>query len=246
MKICVLSYKRADEVITGRYLPAATIVVPESQEVEYRQYNKNPIVACPDAEDGNISKKRNWTIKHFKDKEDIVLMDDDIRQIGYNEDGTGSFRISPKRFEEFCLIAFNMCRELGTPLWGLNQNFDPLNYKSYSPFSFTSCVLGPVMGICKENDFLFDEDIYLKEDYDFSLQVLLKYRKILRFNKYHYVSKHIFNKGGLVGTRSKELEKEHALRLQQKWGNKVVTIFRTTAYGNETINPKVAVPIKGI
>jgi hypothetical protein len=242
MKVCILSYKRPDTVLTGKYLDFATLVVPESQKTEYQKYNKNEILTCPDTVDGNVSRKRNWILDQFKD-EDLVTMDDDINQIGYNQSGTGSFALTAQKFWNFCLIAFNMAREIGTPLWGLNQNFDPLNYKAYSPFSLTSPVLGPTLGFCAGIDTRFDENIPLKEDYDFSLQVLLKYRKILRFNKYHYVSKHLTNKGGLIGYRSMDKELEQATLLQKKWGSKIVQIERKTAYGTATVNPKIQIPI---
>ncbi len=241
MNILILSYKRANNVITGKYLKTAKIVVPNSQVEEYKRYNDNEIIGIDDSKDGDICKKRNAALDLFND--DTVLMDDDIKNIGYNQDGTGSFYLSEERFVNFAKNAFEMSREIGTVLWGLNQNYDPLNYKSYSPLSLTSCVLGPVMGISKENKLRFDLELTLKEDYDFSLQVLFQYRKILRFNKYHYIAGHIDNTGGVVSYRTMEKELWQAKRLQQKWGSKVVKIERNTQRGGQTINPKIISPL---
>lgn len=86
----------------------------------------------------------------------------------------------------------------------------------------------------------------LKEDYDYSLQILNKYRKILRFNKYHYVCGHIKVKGGCASYRTSDKELEQAQKFQAKWGSRIVKIQRLTQGGNASINPVVNIPINGI
>ena len=158
MKIAIISYGRADKVITREWLKRAELVVPERQKEDYEKKYKR-VVAVPDKLDGNSTKKKNAVLNLYKG-EDIVILDDDIKSIGYNEDGTGSFPLTEQKFIDFCKIAFNMTRELGTVLWGLNQNFDPLNYKTYSPFSLTSCALAPTLGFSKDCDLLTQTSFY--------------------------------------------------------------------------------------
>jgi hypothetical protein len=140
-----------------------------------------------------------------------------------------------------------MAKELNTVLWGVGLQKDPRFYHIYTPFSLSSVILGPLMGIRNiDKELRYDLMLPLKEDYDFSLQVLKKYRKILRCNKWHYDGAHINNKGGIIGMRNVERETENAKLLEMKWGSRIVDIGRKTQHGNVTINPIVRSPIKGV
>ena len=242
----IISLNRADNVITAKWNKLATIVVREDQEKEYKKHNENKILAIPMEEDGNASKKRNAILKRFQN-ENIVILDDDIKRVGYHEKGRMK-GVDDLYFQEFCDNMFEMAKDLETILWGVNVQTDKKFYREYSPFSLSSIVLGPLMGIInKDRSIRFNEkDLFLKEDYDLSLQVISKYRKILRNNKWFYESEHIELSGGLSGLRTNNLEKEHALRFQKKWGSRIVKINRKTQNQNKTINPIVKVPIKGI
>jgi len=246
MRIVILSYGRADNVITGKWLKGVEILVPESQKADYIKHNpKLKVVSIPDELDGNVAKKRNACLNLYKG-ENIVTLDDDIRKIGYYDDGE-MIEATGDEFKSFCENMFVMAEELGTVLWGLNLQADKKFYREYSPFSFSSVVLGPVQGIRNiDEDRRYSEKMFLKEDYDFSLEVLNKYRKILRNNKWHYVSAHIDNKGGVVSQRNVKLESEHLDMFQKKWGSRIVQKRTETQYGNITINPIVRIPIKGI
>lgn len=247
MKIVVPSYKRAGMMETTKWLPMATVVVPESQLKEYQ--DKNPfvidIVGIPDAKDGSISKKRNAVLELFQG-EDILMLDDDIREVGYFE-GEMMNRVSGEYFVEFVKNMFVMCEEVGTILWGVNVQSDKKFYREYSPFSLSSIILGPFFGIRNvDKELRFSEELTNKEDYDFAIEVLRKYRKILRNNKWYYMCGHITNEGGIVGMRNWDDEWNKAILLQKKWGSKIVDFKRKTQGGNTTINPIIRSPIKGI
>ena len=83
----------------------------------------------------------------------------------------------------------------------------------------------------------YDENIPLKEDYDFWLQSIRKYRKTLRFQSYHYMVDHINKTGGVVSYRTKQREEEQNKLLQKKWGSRVVKYDIT-----KSINPRVHIP----
>lgn len=245
MIVNIISYGRAKDVVTAQWLHKANIVVPNSQKAEYELYNpNNPIIGIPDELDGNTSRKRNATLDLFKG-EDVTIVDDDMKAVGYFEDGRNNI-VREDYFLEFCENMYQMCKEVGTILWGVNVQSDRKFYREYSPFSLSSVVLGPWSNIVNTDNLRYREEIYLKEDYDFSLQVLNKYRKILRNNKWFYVSEHIKNSGGLASKRNFDREREHALRFQKIWGSKIVDLKRKTQGGNVTINPIVRIPIKGI
>lgn len=242
----IISYKRANNVLSAKWAKGATIVVPESQEAEYRKYNpKMEIMAIPDEEDGNCAKKKNAVLRRTIG-EDVIIIDDDIRSIGFHEKGM----IWDATEEEVLLMAENMflmAKEAGTILWGINVEDDKKFYREYSPFSLSSVVLGPFTCIRNIDETMrFDEVIWLKEDYDFSLKVMNKYRKIIRNNKWFYEVEHITNEGGLVDKRKYDEEMRQLEMLQKKWGRNIVEIKRNTQHGNLSINPIVRIPIKGI
>lgn len=239
MKIYIPSYKRPDTCTTAKNLSEAVICCHEFEAEEYRVFNKNDIMVLPD----NIGGKgmgiiRNYILDHTTEKE-LVMMDDDIQSIGFWEDNERTILVEDEVYE-FIRQAFRMTKELGTVLWGLNMLEDKKAYREFTPFSFSQVVLAPVYGIIKSEKVRFDESLGLKEDYDYSLQVLMKYRKILRFNKYHYVAGHLDMKGGCSTYRSSEKEIQQMQMFREKWGDKIVK------FKDKDTNPIVHPPIKGI
>ena len=243
--ITIPSYKRADNCATAKMLSRAVIFCHDFEKDEYKKYNNNKIEIIPDELQGKgMAIIRNYILDNTNDSE-ILMADDDINYIGHWEN------IVLHKMEEndiYRMIENNyrLCRECETILWGLNLQYDKKFYREYSPFSLSSVVLGPFLGIIKDEGIRFDERLGLKEDYDYSLQVLKKYRKILRFNKYHYNCGHIKIKGGCRGYRNKEKEKEQSILFSKKWGKKIAKINRRTQGGYLSINPTVNCPIKGI
>src|ERR1051325_10877461 len=81
MKIFIPSFNRARAVFALDVFPTASVVVPASQEAEYRKCNPNAtIVPIPDDQDGNLARKRN-AIAALGSKEPdgaFVVVDDDI------------------------------------------------------------------------------------------------------------------------------------------------------------------------
>jgi len=244
-QIAIPSYKRASDCQTAKLFSRGIIFCHEFEVEEYKKHNRNKIIAIPDNLAGKgMAVIRNFMLDNTKEN-NVVFLDDDIKQFGYYEN-LQLFIMSENEVYHFFDNAFRMSEEMGTKLWGVNLQSDKKFYREYSPFSLSSVILGPCMGITKDKDLRFDERLGLKEDYDYSIQVLRKFRKILRFNKYHYVSAHIKKKGGCASYRTMKKEEEQAKLFQKKWGRSVVQIKRKTQGGNLSINPVVHCPIRGI
>lgn len=246
MIIAIPSYKRPNDCLTAKYIPNSVIFCHEFEAKEYEDGNKgHKIVKIPD----DLQKKGMGVIRNFildnTEGDEVLLMDDDIKYVGLY-DNQELIKLTGEEVEIFAKNSFRMCKEAGTKLWGLNLQSDKKFYREYSPFSLSSVILGPFMGIVKDGIIRFDNDLGLKEDYDYGLQILNKYRKILRFNKYHYSCHHIKKKGGCATYRTQQKEIDQAERFQKKWGERIVKIKRKTQGGNLSINPVVIVPINGI
>jgi len=242
--IAIPSYKRHDNCQTAKYLKKAVIFCHEFEVKDYEKCNDNLVVSIPDELQGKgMGIIRNYILDHSD--EEVLMMDDDVSYVGLYDKGI-LIKLNEQEVYDFIESGFRMCRELGTTLWGVNLQSDKKFYREYSPFSLTSVVLGPFFGVINDHDLRFDEDLGLKEDYDFSIQVANKYRKILRFNKYHYSCGHIKLKGGCASYRTMQKEHDQAIAFQKKWGSSIITIQRKTQGGNLSINPVVFLPIKGI
>jgi len=247
-KLLSPSWKREKIVSSHKYFPNLKYVVCESQAESYLNHNL-PILVCPDSAQGNVSRVRNW-ILDYAGKDDVCIVDDDIKYLGYWE-GNTHHKMPSEYTEEFIESGFALAKEFGVRLWGVNLVADKGSFREYTPFSMKSVILGPFGGFTN-CDVRYDEGLPLKEDYDLSLQLINKHRKVLRINHVHYVCDQHTNKGGCAEYRTIEAEKDQFVALEKKWGNKIVHRdggesktgrVRQAAYD---INPIIKIPIGGV
>lgn len=240
-KIYIPTYKRAYKIITHKLLPEAIVVCPESQVEEYLAVNPElNIMPCPDAIDGNIARKRNW-IKKQCDTPYFIMVDDDITDFQRME-CRRKFKMNHDEIINMFIQGFQLMEDLGTVLWGINSSDATMFYMDYTPFSLQSPILGPFTAQKNVQGLWYDERLFLKEDYGLFLQVLQKYHKTLRMNKYSYITKHLTNaEGGCVDYRTMAREYEQNILLQKKWGSKVVKFNM-----DKGVNPTIKSPYKGV
>ena len=244
-KIYVASYKRANICKTHKYLKNITYVVMESEEKEYKKKHDN-LWVIPNEVQGNLARVWNYILDNAPE-ENIILIDDDIKHFGrYN--GNKSYKLNELEVYNMIEQGIQLATDLNVVYWGLNCLADKGAYREYTPFGMTSYIGGPFQAH-RKNDLRYDEVIFLKEDYDMSLQVLNKYRKNLRMNMYHYVCEQATIAGGCADYRNVAKEKKQNNLLQKKWGNKIVKFDKSNKSNkNKTfdINPIIKVPIKGV
>ena len=233
------SYKRAGNVKVRELVSDVILAVHEFEVDEYREKDGGEIIVIPDFLRGNMAKIRNFILEEgYKRSDYVVMMDDDVKEFVYFEGGR-RIKMTEKQLKDFVLNGFVMCEDMGIKLFGVNLLDDRKAYREYAPLSTLSVVLGPFCCHVK-SPIRYDERLGLKEDYDYALQHLRKYKGILRFNKYAYVADHISLDGGCATYRLKDEEKRQIELFQRKWGKKVVRIKDTS------INPVVKCPLSGI
>lgn len=233
------SYKRAGNVKVRKVIKDIILAVHEFEEKDYREKEGGELIIIPDNLRGNMARIRNFILEECYKKSDyVVMMDDDVSDILYHENGK---RVSMKEkdIKDFVVNGFIMCEDMDIKLFGLNLLDDRKAYREYSPYSTLSVVLGPFCGHIKSS-IRYDERLGLKEDYDYSLQHLRKYKGILRFNKYSYTVDHITGSGGCTSYRVREEEERQIRLFQKKWSRKVVKIK------DSSINPVIKCPLRGI
>lgn len=238
MKIYIPSKGRAGKVSTIEVLLGleCLIVCPESEVEEYRKFYKN-VIGCPDKIVG-ITPTRNWILDNSEDK-DIVMVDDDALGMYYFEKNEKIPFTKKEDVERLFLTMFQLVKDMGTNLWGLQLAGDKKFYREYTPFSFSSVIGANIFGIVNDGQ-RFDERLKVKEDYDFCLMSLYKFKRVLRNNKYFIQVNHLTNKGGCVSYRTRETEREALNVLQKKWGSRIVQGSRTRTF------IKIFPPVKGI
>lgn len=241
MLIAIPSMGRAGKCSSYGILKKADPVffVPAHEASEYRRYY--PRVEAVPNETKGITRTRNFILDWASAKgiQHIVQADDDAIGFFKFEGGRQPERIDDRAVDHFERM-FLLAEDLGTVLWGFQVTNDSMTYREYCPFSLTNICVASCIGIV-ESGMRFDERLNLKEDYDFSLQVLLKYRKVLRSNKYTWFVRHQFTPGGCSAYRSMQAEQVAIDYLRKKWGKRVVQINRKKSF--EIV---VRVPLPGV
>jgi glycosyltransferase involved in cell wall biosynthesis len=244
-KIYSPSYKRADTCKTHKYLSEVTYVVRESEAKDYEGVH-DKLWIVPDSAQGNLCRVRNYILDNAPE-ENILLIDDDIKYFG-RWNGNKSTKLHEQEVYDMIQEGFQLAEDLDIHFWGLNCLADKGAFREYTPFGFTKYIGGPFQAH-RKNPLRYDEVIYLKEDYDMSLQILNEYRKTLRMNMYHYVCDQATLAGGCAEYRNVAREMEQNDMLQNKWGSKIVRFDTTNKSGKEKtfdINPIIKVPIGGV
>ncbi len=245
LNICIPSYNRPQGLKGKDYFSAAKYVIPESQRDQYtKTVGAKRLIVIPDESDRNIARKRNWILRNIE--RPLLMLDDDVSALGHSEGGKQQICLDPETALDVIKQGFNLAYEWGCVFWGVNCNEDGRNYQQYKPFSLTSVVLGPFQGHLEHN-LLYDERMGTKDDYDFSLQVLCRYKRLLRFNKYCYFTDHGDNAGGIVSERTMAKEQTYCEAIQRKWGTQVIKYRLPPQKMWDLLNAqKVNVPIAGV
>lgn len=211
MIICVPSYRRAELCIADKYIKGVKIIVPESQEEEYRKYHEN-VIAIPDELDWNISKKRNAILDLFPD-DDIVMLDDDIIEFTKLE----NWKLT-KLTWEFAIALFEMIIEDFD-----NNNCElawvyPINNAFYMSNTKKAGFIGGSCMIFKRGfKERFNTSIMAKEDYEMTIMKFIR-GGVIRYNMFSYKNKEYSGIGGVTEQRKlRNIDKEATYYLLQKY-----------------------------
>lgn len=219
-KVYIPSKGRAGKVTTHNLFLDSTIICPDSEVDLYKEHHEN-VIGVPDDVKG-ITKTRNWILNNMDD-EWMIQVDDDALSFHMFEEGKIRKFIDAEKIHEIIDNQFQLCDDWGLKTWGFSMAADYKFYREYTPFSTQGIIAANIIGIIK-NEIRFDERLKVKEDYDYSMQHIAKYKGVLRCMKYGIDVVHLTNEGGCVSYRTKDTEMEAYNVLVQKWGRKVVKL----------------------
>lgn len=103
----------------------------------------------------------------------------------------------------------------GLHLQGIAPTSNP--YFVHKKFTTDGFIIGDCIAVRQHSGIRFDETLKLKEDYDFTIQHLEKYGRVLRHNDILCEFAHYTNAGGAVAVRTMEVEQASIKRLKEKW-----------------------------
>jgi hypothetical protein len=247
-KIYAPTYKRGNLCRTHKYLKEIIYVARESERDDYKDTH-DKVWIVPDSAQGNVARIRNYILNNSEEK-NIILLDDDIKHFG-RWNGTKSVKLGEFEAYDMMQEGMQLAEDMDVKFWGLNCIADKGSYREYTPFGTRQYIGGPFQAH-RDNDLRYDEEIYLKEDYDMTLQVLNKYRRNLRLNMYHYICDQATLAGGCAEYRSVGREMEHNEMFRKKWGSGIVRMDSGASQVNRKkkttydINPIIKIPIGGV
>lgn len=168
-------------------------------------------------ETGSLIESRNWALENaFKNNKICVQISDDLKRVRLNE------KLFQKK-EVYLDEAINDIANLFSKTKGIYLlGVPPTDNSLFSNklISENTFCIGDCFFV-KPSAPRFDNNLTLKEDYDFTLQHIKNYGKCIRFQKYLWTFQHYKNKGGAVDYRTEEKELKNIQYLILKWGAKI-------------------------
>lgn len=232
----------------------ATWYVCPGEGEAYKQYG-----AAATVEVVGLCEARNRALKDaFERGVPCIQLSDDLGAIKYaveREDSTADVRRYKRAIGTLADLVSdlgNAAMEVGAKLAGVAPTSNLLAYGGEDNGKGTRTkhfILGDCMLIFP-NECRFDTSMRLKEDYDYTAQVLQKYHCVARREKWLLEYAHWTNAGGAVDTRTSARERDTVAYLRGKWGEEVfrphptrptdvlfkwVASPRMLGYANETL-----------
>lgn len=168
-------------------------------------------------ETGTLMQSRNAALNMaFNENKICVQLSDDLKKVTTNKN------FGPKKQVDIDYAIdqlVNIFQKVdGVYLMGIPPTSNDFFAKSL--ISKNTFCIGDMLFV-KPNDLRFDTLLTLKEDYDYTLQHLNKFKNCFRYQKYLFEFQHYKNKGGAVDYRTEQEEQKNIKILFSKWGNKI-------------------------
>lgn len=161
---------------------------------------------------GGLCESRNMALERaFANEKICIQISDDLKRIWWIEDKESKKEISFSSAVHELLFDLNQFR---AKLAGVAPTSNA--YFFNKEHHFTQFVVGDMIAVAP-CPLRFDTSLKLKEDYDFTVQHLIKYGLVVRNNRIAPEFLHRTNKGGAVDYRTAGREQEAIQYLTTKW-----------------------------
>lgn len=213
------SYKRSEEQLTLNYLEKmgyskGQIYISTQSIEDYQKYSEKYSKRANIIynEGSCVSDNRNTLLNNFKKGTKLIMLDDDLSYIGH----LANKKLVPFTKEElnkFINDAFNLAEKKNALIWTgypvenayfMSMSIDNKNFS-----------IGCIMGFITDN-YRFNPEFKIKEDFDICLQTIRDGYNCLRFNFIHAKGKHK-SKGGCEDFWNSKEDEKCTLKILQKY-----------------------------
>jgi len=220
VKKVILSRGRWDTISSHLILVKPDLLVCESEYDKYVTAVGDRMACIKTIPDAivKIAAIRNWILDHWDD-EVVFMLDDDCESMITIGEGKYVTVSDPVLIEQMIDNTAICARDAGARVFGFNLTYDVRKFHENEPFKFNTWV-DTTWGIIGR-ELRFDENQFVKEDFDYCLASLLKHRVIWCDRRYHIVHRSRTNKGGMTLHRTTAKEAADLSYLQVKWGRHI-------------------------
>lgn len=212
-KVCVISAGRYDKLNFSTRQKSEYVFCVKNGEKHL--YEKN---GCKNVfETGGLIDSRNAALDMcFNEGKICVQLSDDLKKV-----------ITNKNFNQLCEVDIDFAIKDMVDVFNKVNGVYLMGVPPTSNYFFAKKLvaknnfcIGDLLFV-KPNELRFDRSLTLKEDYDYTLQHLKRYKNCFRYQKYLFEFEHYKNKGGAVDYRTDKEEKKNISILFNKWGDKI-------------------------
>lgn len=211
------SYNRHEKQETLQYLkqcqiPKERIYIFTQTEEDYGKYQIYQNDATIIFQEANgIAKARNNVLNYFQNKRDVLMLDDDIKQLEVLSNGKLE-RI--ENIDAEIARCFEFAKKRPSRFFGLYPV--PNAFFMDRSISF-KCTVNTVLGFAEGFDCRFDETYKAKEDIALCGKLVRERGGLLRFNYLTARAKHRTNKGGCQETWKTDENEKASIRLAREY-----------------------------
>ena len=211
----IVSHKRSDNVESMQNLVGDDVVwyVGKDEKEDYINSGAKKVI-----ESGALCHSRNMVLDDAEKFDYSVQFSDDLKRIE-KVSVLGSKKIKKEiTVDESLEEIITQMDKYGMYLGAVSPTNNEFYFSETRPIGLRHFCLGD-LHVVKKCDLRFDENLTLKEDYDYTLQHIKKFGGVCRLNHILPTFTHRVNKGGAVAVRTESLEQENIKLLKKKWGS---------------------------
>jgi hypothetical protein len=217
--VSIISHARTQNVAAMESLVGpATWFVGKGEGAAYRQVGASAVV-----EAGGLCRSRNAGIDAaMKAKAVCVQLSDDLKKVqvawfcNERKKNVASDITFPQAIERI----WEGMQKTKAHLGGAAPTANPFYANTDKPIHPSAFIVGDCI-LVHDTTLRFNEEMTLKEDYDYTLRHLAAYGAVARRDDVMLTFLHRTNPGGAVEARTAQLEQDNIARLKADWGDMI-------------------------
>jgi hypothetical protein len=171
-------------------------------------------------ESGALCRSRNAAIDYAQErKAPCVQLSDDLTRLCIAVEQGSKIGAQESTYAVCKARVMAGMRSLGAHLGGVAPTSNPFYANIKRTVHPRAFIVGDFIVVSATTPLRFDEQMTLKEDYDYTLQHIQKYGVVARRDDVLASFQHRKNPGGAVEARTPALEQENIAFLKKRWGS---------------------------